>query len=152
MNLTDAILAIDQLVAPARDQFRYGRPARVILAPGDFTRYAMTFTPPMEWSGGAVVASPGNHDDDAGVLSLDLNGRCCRINPDGHPEPNYVAEKLAIDNRYTLLAVGLVWRLMVDPIRDEAIDVDDIARDFASVAECAEHWTRREILGMEVVR
>lgn len=124
LTLVEAVEAVDQFVAEARDVYRHGGVAHLTFSPGDGTPYTVTMIPPTL----SAWATPGERCrvmPNQAVLALTTPtpaSRAITIKPDGCPDAGYVSEHLGTDNSYTVLAVGLVWHLMVaepfEPLED----------------------------------
>ena len=118
-TLLEAAEALDAFLAPARAIWDAGMVTHVTVAPGDMTSYRMTFVPASpvsfttSWSDdGRTYPESAPVGPDDRLLVVHGRDRVIPIAPHSSPWPDYVAEKLATDNRYTLLAIGLTWWLM----------------------------------------
>lgn len=113
-TLAEAAAAVEAFIAPARAVFQRGGVVHLTLCPGDGTRYAVTFVPPTgaAWWTDSPYPDPALDREQALLIVHTLN-RAVIITPTGYPVDNFVAEKLGTDNRFTVLAVGLAWFLMV---------------------------------------
>ncbi len=122
-TLAEAAAAVEAFIAPARAVFHRGGVVHLTVCPGDGTRYALTFVPPTTsaWWTSSPYADPALSPEQA-LLIVHTLDRSVIITPTGYPVDNFVAEKLRTDNRFTVLAVGLAWFLMVGNAPERAAE------------------------------
>lgn len=119
VTIEEAAAMVDRWIDPARVFFDRDETVHLTFSPGDGTCYVMSFVPP-----GMYLCTPGEAPrmDSATAALVVLHTGQTRggaltavANRYGSPDPTYITEKLSVTNPYTMLAAGLLWRLMVDP-------------------------------------
>lgn len=142
-TLADAAAAMEDFITEPRAVFQRGGVVHLTVCPGDGTRYALTFVPPTTaaWWTTGPYEDPALTPDQALLIVHTLN-RAVVITPTGYPVANFVAEKLGTDNRFTVLAVGLAWFLMVGNTAAQAVDAfAEVIREEPGKPNPLTEWT-----------